>query len=148
MKRKCSKKHLSQMDQMSRHSWTMFITERLKDRLHNPTLITHNPLSSPHKQSQQLERALNSSTQSLSNQGISPREKKGDEAQGATLIWERLGLPCGPSPWWSRASAPVSLKGVNTIANTGIRNNDPPGRSTDDPVNNSSSIHDLPGGFS
>lgn len=86
------------------HSWTAFIIERLKDCLHNPILITYNPLSSLHKQSQQLERALNSSTKSLSNQGISPTEK-GDEAQGATLIWEQLGLPCGLSPWWSCASA-------------------------------------------
>lgn len=51
--------------------------ERLKDCLHNPTLITHNLLSSLHKQSQQLERALHFSTKSLSNQGISPREREG-----------------------------------------------------------------------
>lgn len=63
----------------------MFIIERLKDFLHNPTLITQNPLSSLHKQSQKLERALNSSTKSLSNQGISPRELRVRLSFGSSL---------------------------------------------------------------
>lgn len=129
------------MDKVFRHSWTRFIIERLKDCLHNPTLITHNPLSSRHKQSQQLERALNSSTQSLSNQGISPREK-GDEAQGATLIWEWLGLPCGLSPWWSCASAIVKT-GVRKKTTSWVQNR----WSSQQQRQHTCSVWHLPGGF-
>lgn len=77
------------MDKMYRHRWATFIIERLKNCLHNPILITCTPLSSLHKQSQQLERPLNSSTKSLCNQGISPREKRGWSSE-RRLIWEQF----------------------------------------------------------
>lgn len=89
---------------MYRHSRTTFIIVRLKKWLYKPTLITHNPLSLLHKQSQLLERALNSSTKSLSNQGISPREKRG-WSSGCDTHLGAAPFPCGLSPWWSHASA-------------------------------------------
>lgn len=116
------------------HSWATFIIETLKIVYTTQLWL----LTTPYRHctnNPNSWRGSSTPAQSHSVIRASLPERKGDEDQGATLLWEGLGLPCGLSPWWTCASAQCLWGCKHNSEHTHKKKMplSPPGCSTDDP---------------